>query len=83
VQELLPLLSGFTVGVALSLVRPSLRAPVGVTLAVALGIFATFVTGEFETSWGFVLIDVPLVGLAAACGLVGTRYALRRLLRAG
>jgi uncharacterized membrane protein SpoIIM required for sporulation len=76
-QELVPLVSGFAGGLALGLVRPSLRLPVGALLAVVLGTLATVVTGELEVSWAFLLIDVPLVALAAACGLAVARRVRR------
>ena len=79
-QELVPLLSGFTIGVALGMVRPGLRLGVGAILAVTLGVLATVVTGEFKTSWAFVLIDIPLVGAAAALGLIVARQVTRRVL---
>ena len=69
-QELVPLVSGFAAGLALGALRPSLRLWVGLLLAVALGVLATAVTGEFETSWAYVLVDVPLVALTALCGLL-------------
>ena len=82
-QELVPLLSGFTVGVALGMVRPALRLRAGAILAVTLGVLATVVTGEFETSWAFILIDIPLVGIAAAFGLLVARQITRRVLGTG
>ena len=82
-QELVPLLSGLVMGAALGALRPSMRWWVGALLAVALGVFATVVTGEFKTSWGYVLIDIPLVALAAVCGLLVTRHAMNRRLSAG
>jgi uncharacterized membrane protein AbrB (regulator of aidB expression) len=83
VQELVPLLSGFAAGVVLGALRPSLRLPVGALLSVVLGVLATIVTGEFKTSWEFVLIDIPLVALAAAFGLAVARQAARHRLRSG
>jgi len=82
-QELVPLVSGLVVGVALGLVRPSLRWWIGALLAVALGVFATVVTGEFKTSWAYLLVDIPLVALASVAGLTLSRHAVRRRLRAG
>ncbi len=76
--ELLPIFSGVIVGGILGLLRPSLRLPVGAALAVPLGVLATFLTGEHEISWAFVLIDIPIVGLSAVVGL-----ALARRIRAG
>jgi hypothetical protein len=74
-QELVPLVSGFAVGLALGWLRPDLRLPVGALLAVVLGTLATVVTGEFEVSWGFLLVDIPLVAAAAACGVLVARRA--------
>lgn len=76
-QELVPLVSGFAVGLGLTALRPSLRPWLGGLLAVVVGVLATVVTGEFETSWAFVLIDIPLVALAALCGLLVSRVAMR------
>jgi uncharacterized membrane protein SpoIIM required for sporulation len=78
-QELVPLVSGFAVGVALGAFRPSLRLSLGAFLAVVLGVLATIVTGEFKTSWAFVLIDIPLVAVAAVCGLAVSRQVTRRI----
>lgn len=77
-QELIPLASGFALGIALGAVRPSMRWWIGAPLAAALGVCATVVTGEFKTSWAYVLVDIPLVTLAAVCGLTLSRYAVHR-----
>jgi hypothetical protein len=74
-EELVPIGFGFLLGVALSRVRRSLWVPVGLPLSIALGAAATAVTGEAAISWVFVLIDIPLVALAALFG----RLAGRRL----
>jgi hypothetical protein len=70
VNELLPIASGLVAGSLLPLLRPSLRLPTGAALAVALGLLATVVSGEFKTSWGFLLVDIPLVALSAVAGFV-------------
>ena len=75
--EILPIASGLVVGGILGLIRPSLRLWVGAALAVPLGVAATFLTGESEISWAFVLIDIPIVALSAVVGL-----ALAKRLRA-
>ena len=82
-QELVPLLSGFAAGVVLGALRPSLRLAVGALLSVVLGVLATIVTGEFKTSWEFVLIDIPLVALATMFGLAVAREGARHRLRSG
>jgi hypothetical protein len=63
--ELLPLGCGLLLGVTLGRVRPALRLPLGAVLAVGLGFLATVVTGEAAISWAFVLIDIPIVAMAA------------------
>jgi hypothetical protein len=74
-QEFFPLASGLLLGAGLGFVRPRIRLPVGAALAIVGGVLATLVTGEFKTSWSFVVIDVPLVAMAAALGLVAGRQA--------
>ena len=74
-NELFPILSGLVAGALVAVIRPSLRVWVGLLLAVALGTLATVVSGEFRVSWGFLLIDIPQVAVAAALGFL----ALRRL----
>lgn len=68
-QELIPLTCGLVAGAFLALARPSIRLPLGVLLAVVFGVSATIVTGEFKISWGYLLLDIPLVALSAAVGL--------------
>jgi hypothetical protein len=51
-----------------------MRLPVGIVLAVVLGVCATVVTGEFKLSWEYVLVDIPLVALATVLSLVTVRH---------
>ena len=69
-QELYPIVSGLFVGSLLGLLRPSVRVPVGAVLIITFGVLATVVSGEFMISWAFLLIDVPLVAVSTAVGLV-------------
>ena len=77
-QELVPLVSGFAVGLALGVLRPALRLPVGALLAIVLSALTTIVTEEFEVSWSFLLVDIPLVAAAATCGVLVARRAAWR-----
>src|SRR5918999_5130770 len=70
-----PIAFGLILGGALGFVRPSLRLPVGAAMAVVLGVLATVVTGEFKASWAYLLIDIPLVAIAAVVGLLAGRAA--------
>jgi hypothetical protein len=47
-QELLPIASGLLCGAVIGLIRPTLRVAVGALLAVALGMVATIVSGEYR-----------------------------------
>ena len=72
-EEFVPIGLGLALGAVLGLLRPSLRLPVGAFFAVCLGVLATVVTGEAAISWAFVLIDIPLVAVAALLGLLAGR----------
>ncbi len=75
-SELFPILSGLLVGALLGYFRPRLRLLIGIPLAIALGLLATMLSGEFEISLGFLLIDIPLVAISAVAGLVATSRLL-------
>jgi hypothetical protein len=81
-QELLPFVSGLLLGSLLGLLRPSRRVRVGAVLTIVSGVLATLASGEFRTSWAFLGIDIPLVAVSAAAGLVGMnafRWSRRNL----
>ncbi|HEY3417090.1 MAG TPA: hypothetical protein VGM23_09425 [Armatimonadota bacterium] len=78
-NELFPIVAGLVVGALLGLIRPSMRFLVGFILAIILGGLATFISGEFEISWGFLLVDIPLVAVSSFIGLsVSRRVRLGR-----
>jgi hypothetical protein len=64
-SEIFPILSGLLLGALLGWITPQTRQRFGVPAAVALAFLATVISGEFRISWGFLLVDVPLVSLAA------------------
>ena len=72
-QELVPVFLGLAFGAGLGFLRPGIRLPVGVLLSVVIGMLSTVITGEFESTWGYVLIDIPLVACTAFLGLAATR----------
>jgi len=79
VNEIFPLAGGLAVGVGLGWFAPRVRLRFGVLAAIVLGVLATIVSGEFRITWAFVLVDIPLVGLAAAVGLAASRALRRRM----
>jgi hypothetical protein len=66
--ELFPVVNGLLLGAFLGCLRPRLRFGAGIALSVAIGALATVASGEFEVTWGYLLIDVPLVAASAAAG---------------
>lgn len=76
--ELVPILGGATAGVLLACAARWSRLaflPWRVWLPVAglLGVLATFLTGEWRTSWVFVAFDIPLVAACSAGGFLAVR----------
>ena len=67
-EEILPIVSGFLVGALAHRLRPSLRLIATVPIGIAFGVLATVLSGEFQVSWSFLAIDIPLVALGAAVG---------------
>jgi len=77
-EELFPIISGLVIGLILGGIAPRLRFWVGAILAIVFGVLATVISGEFHISWGFLLIDIPLVAISAVLGL-----SIARRLRLG
>ena len=78
-NEFFPFAAGLAVGVGLGWLTPRVRFPLGILAAFVFGVLATIVSGEFRISWEFVLVDIPLVGLASAVGLTASRALRRRV----
>jgi hypothetical protein len=70
VQELFPIGCGVVLGALAAWLSPPWRWPVTGVLAIGLGVGATVVSGEAEISWAFVLIDIPMVAVAASVGFL-------------
>ncbi len=78
-NEILPMVSGLIAGVMLGGLAPRLRLLFGAAAAVVLGTLATVISGEHLVSWGFLLVDIPLVGLFAVVGVLVSRAIRLRL----
>jgi len=73
-QELLPIFGGLFLGALIGLRKPALSLRWGVPMAIGLGALATLLSGEFEVSWAFLLVDVSLAALSGATGFLATRW---------
>jgi hypothetical protein len=69
-SEVFPILGGLLLGALLGWITPRSRKRIGVPAAVALAFVATLISGEFRISWGFLLVDIPLVALSTYIGFV-------------
>jgi hypothetical protein len=77
-NEIFPMAAGLVCGVLLGTLTARRRIVVGLTVSVVAGVLATVVSGEWRISWAFLLIDIPLVAVFSACGVVLSRKAVLR-----
>ena len=80
-NELVPLCFGAFLGLLLGSVSPSGRRIVVASLSVLLGVCASAVTGELRVGWEYVLVDIPLVALAAVACFAARSRRRSNLLR--
>jgi hypothetical protein len=71
--ELLPASIGFVLGALLNRLRSPYRLWIGIALVPILAASATVLSGEFQISWAFLLVDIPLVSVATCAGFVAFR----------
>ncbi len=79
VNEVVPILLGVGSGALIGAIASRPRARLWLTCSIALGLAATVLTGEWRTSWGFVLIDIPLVAVSSAGAFLALRAMRYRL----
>ena len=79
--ELLPASMGFVLGALLTRLRSPYRLWIAIALVLVLAASATVLTGEFMLSWGFLLVDIPLVTVATCAGFVAFRRKSLRSVR--
>jgi hypothetical protein len=68
--EIFPIVSGLILGAFLGWIRPAARIRIGLPVTLALAFLATVESGEFRSSWGFLLVDISLVAVSALAGLL-------------
>ena len=79
-DELFPIGIGILLGIVFSL-RLNLLGPIwrkALLVAVA-GASATIASGEYAESWGFLIVDIGEVALAAWISFAGFAYLRRRM----
>jgi hypothetical protein len=78
-MEAFPLLAGFTCGLLVGVTTGRWRMWQVAVVSVLLGFAATVLTGEWRTSWLFLLVDVPLVAGSALFGCLAARMVRARI----
>ena len=82
-NEVFPVVSGVVAGLALGRLTALRRPWLWMVVSVVLGLSATLLSGEWKVSWAYLLVDIPLVGVAASAAyLVSRRRRLWQLRRA-
>ena len=81
-NEIFPIVAGLLCGLLLGSVTARRKVQGGLIVSVVAGVAATVVSGEWRISWAFLLIDIPLVAIFAAAGvLLSRRVVLQRASR--
>jgi hypothetical protein len=79
-DELFPIGTGILLGLAFASKVRSLRLLwVRVTVVLVAGIAATVLSGEYKENWGFALVDIGEVALAAWVATAFARLVARRI----
>lgn len=83
-NEILPFMAGCLLGLlALKTASTARQVLAILLLGIPLGAAASFINGELAVSWGFVLVDIPLVVGPAFVTLVTARRLRSRRDEAG
>jgi hypothetical protein len=76
-NEILPITFGLIVGLLMGTLTARRRLIAWLGASAALGVAATYLTGEWRISWAFLLVDIPLVaGTAVVAHLVARKTTL-------
>jgi len=78
---LFPIVAGLLCGLLLGSLTARRRVIVGLAFSVVAGVLATVVSGEWQISWAFLLIDIPLVAVSAVVGDLLSRGLVLRQAR--
>ena len=80
ISEVFPMIAGVLTGLVCTyLKRPRVKFAVWAAMTIVFGVLATYLSGEYRESWGFVLLDMLWVGaIAYAVILAIAAYRRRR-----
>jgi hypothetical protein len=78
-MEAFPIVAGFSCGLLVGATTGQWRVWQVAVVSVLLGFAATVLTGEWRTSWLFLIVDVPLVTGGALFGCLAARVARARV----
>ena len=76
-DELFPVILGIVVGLFVGFVPRRLRAATLAVASVCAGAAATILSGEYATSYAYLLIDLSEAGVGCAMGLLFARVVVR------
>jgi hypothetical protein len=75
-NELFPVIAGILIGLVMGGVTARKRPWAWLALSVLLGLAATVTSGEYQVSWEYLLIDIPLVAGASVVAFIASRVLL-------
>jgi hypothetical protein len=79
-DEIVPVIIGAVLGAFVwRTATGRMRAVLSFMVVFAAGAFATILSGEFQVSWGYFLIDFSEAGLGLVCGIGFAHFFLRNL----
>jgi hypothetical protein len=77
-DEIVPVIIGAVLGALIwRTTTGRMRAVLSVMAVLAAGAFATILSGEFQVSWVYFLIDFSEAGLGLVCGIAFAHFFLR------
>ena len=72
-NEFFPVIAGLLIGLIMGGVTARKRPWAWLALSVLFGLAATVLSGEYQVSWEYLLVDIPLVAGASAVAFAVSR----------
>jgi hypothetical protein len=77
-NEFFPVIAGVLIGLVMGGVTARKRPWSWLGLTVLFGLAATVLSGEYQVSWAYLLIDIPLVAGASVVAFLASRELVSR-----